>query len=379
MGYYQKRGLLMKYLQWVVLCSCFAGSAHAAAADPPVDAVARFVRAEMDQQHIPGVALLVSRDGRPIRAAGFGLANVELQVPVSPQTIFQSGSVGKQFTATAVMMLVEEGKMGLEDPLTKYFPQGPAWWGKVTIRELLSHTAGFTDYPDDFDLRKDYTEDQLLKIVGAIPAAYPPGTNWSYSNLGYLTLGIVIHKAAGEFYGDFLQERIFKPLGMSTTRVISEADIIPNRAAGYRWVEGRLQNQEWVSPTLNTTADGSLYFSILDLAKWDAALYTEKLLHAASLKQMWTVAPLRDGTPNAGRYGYGWFIGDKKGHHVVEHEGQWQGFETQISRYVNDRLTVVVLTNLADAKPERIADGVADIYLQQSGRQQAATVGRALT
>ena len=362
----------MKHFHCVILCFCCVFSLQAAAAVAPEDEAARFVRAAMAKQHIPGLALLVSRGGLPIRTQGFGLANVELQVPVSPKTIFQSGSVGKQFTATAVMMLVEEGKIGLQDPLTRYFPDAPAWWGQVTIRELLSHTAGFTDYPDDFDLRKDYSEDQLLKIVGAIPAAYPPGTNWSYSNLGYLTLGIVIHRAAGEFYGDLLQERIFKPLGMSTTRIISEADIVPNRAAGYRWVEGRLQNQEWVSPMLNTTADGSLYFSILDLAKWDAALYTEKLLHASSLKQMWTVAPLRDGTPNAGRYGYGWFIGDKKGHHVVEHEGQWQGFETQISRYVDDRLTVVVLTNLADAKPEEIADGVAEIYLKRGGHGKPA-------
>jgi CubicO group peptidase (beta-lactamase class C family) len=342
------------------LCTVF--SAYAAA-DNSGDETARFVRAAMEKQHIPGLALLVSRDGRTIRAEGYGLANVELEVPVKPETIFQSGSVGKQFTATAVMMLVEEGKVGLQDPLSRYFPHGPAWWSKVTIQELLSHTAGFTDYPKDFDLRKDYTEDQLLKMVGAIPPAYPPGTDWSYSNLGYLTLGILIHKVTGEFYGDFLQQRVFKPLGMSTARIISEEDIIPNRAAGYRWVNGRLKNQEWVSPTLNTTADGSLYFSILDLAKWDAALYTEKLLKRSTLAEMWTVTPLRNGKPNSGRYGYGWFIGDKKDHHVVEHEGQWQGFETQISRYVEDKFTVVVLTNLDEAKPQEIADGVAQIYL----------------
>lgn len=355
-------------IQFVFPCLCWMLCTQFAAADPPADQrtdeVARFVRAEMEKQHIPGLALLVSREGRPIHVQGYGLANVELQAPVTPETIFQSGSVGKQFTATAVMMLVEAGKIGLEDPLAHYFPQGPAWWGQVTIRELLSHTAGFTDYPQDFDLRRDYSEDQMLKIVGAIPAAYAPGTNWAYSNLGYLTLGILIHKVTGEFYGDFLQRRIFKPLGMTTTRIISEEDIIPNRSAGYRWVNGRLKNQEWVSPVMNTTADGSLYFSVLDLAKWDAALYTEKLLHSASLKQMWTVAALRDGKPNSGHYGFGWFIGEKQGHHVVEHEGQWQGFETQISRYVNDRLTVVVLTNLAEAKPERIADGVAAIYLK---------------
>jgi CubicO group peptidase (beta-lactamase class C family) len=361
----------LKKLHLILPCLFWLLGAQIAAAgqpaDQPADDVARFVRAEMQQQHIPGVALLVSREGRPIRAEGYGLANVELQVPVRPETIFQSGSVGKQFTATAVMMLVEEGKIHLDDPLRHFFPQGPSWWSKVTIRELLSHTAGFTDYPKDFDLRKDYSEEQLLKIVGAIPPAYPPGTDWSYSNMGYLTLGILIHKVTGEFYGDFLQQRIFKPLGMSTTRILSEEDIIPNRAAGYRWVSGNLKNQEWVSPVVNTTADGSLYFSILDLAKWDAALYTEKLLRSSSLQQMWTVAALKDGKPNSGHYGFGWFIGDKKGHHVVEHEGGWQGFETQISRYVDDKLTVVVLTNLAEAKPEEIADGVAEIYLKKNG------------
>jgi hypothetical protein len=152
---------------------------------------------------------------------------------------------------------------------------------------------------------------------------------------------------------------------MSTTRIIDEADIIPNRSAGYRLVHGRLKNQEWVSPSLNTTADGSLYFSILDLAKWDAALYTDKLLKKSSLAQMWTVAPLRNGQPNSGHYGYGWFVEAQDGHRLIEHEGEWQGFETQISRYVDDQLTVVVLTNLAEAKPDRIAHGVARIYFQK--------------
>ncbi len=322
----------------------------------------------MKRQQIPGLALLVSRHGQPVRSEGYGLANVELQALVTPETIFQSGSVGKQFTATGVMMLIEAGKVGLQDPLSKYFPHGPDWWKDVTVRELLSHTAGFTDYPGDFDMRKDYGEDDLLKIVAAIPPAYLPGTKWLYSNLGYLTLGLLIHKVTGEFYGDFLQRRIFVPLGMSTTRIINEADIIPNRAAGYRLAGGLLKNQEWVSPSLNTTADGSLYFSILDLAKWDASLYTEKLLKSASLRQMWTVDPLRDGKPNSGHYGFGWFVGSEKGHRVVEHEGQWQGFETQISRYVDDELTVVVLTNLAEAKPKRIADGVAAIYLSAPPR-----------
>jgi CubicO group peptidase (beta-lactamase class C family) len=332
-------------------------------ADQAPDPVATLVRGEMARQHIPGLALLVARNGETVRAEGFGFANLELNVPVRPETVFQSGSIGKQFTATAVMMLVQAGKISLEDPLTTYFPDGPGWWKQVTVRELLSHTAGFTEYPDDFDFRKDYTEAQVLKIVEGIPAAYPPGTSWSYSNLGYLTLGILIHRVTGQFYGDFLKERIFTPLGMSTTRIINEADIVPNRAAGYVLVDGKIKNQTWVSPTVNTTADGSLYFTIFDLAKWDAALNTEKLLKKASLQQMWTIVTLKDGKANPGHYGFGWFIESRNGLHIVEHEGQWQGFETQISRYVDSGLSVVVLTNLGSAQPQRIADKVAAVYL----------------
>ena len=216
-------------------------SAHAQASATVSHDVSTYVRAEMQRQHIPGLALLVSREGKIVQAEGFGLANVELQVPVKPETIFQSGSVGKQFTATAVMMLVEEGKVSLDDPLTKYFPDAPAAWKEVTVRELLSHTAGFGDYPDKFDFRKDWTEEELLKMAEGIPLAYPPGTKWEYSNLGFLTLGILIHHVTGAFYGDFLQQRIFQPVGMQTTRIISESDIVPNRAAGYRLVKGEFE------------------------------------------------------------------------------------------------------------------------------------------
>jgi CubicO group peptidase (beta-lactamase class C family) len=343
----------------LLLCRLAAAQVSTSSADP-VDAI---VRSEMQRQHIPGVALLVARDGRILRAEGYGFSNVELQVPVKPETIFQSGSVGKQFTATAVMMLVEEGKIALDDPIAKYVRDGPPSWDQVTVRQLLSHTAGFTDYPEKFDFRKDYSEDDLLRIVASIPLAFPPGTKWSYSNLGYLTLGILIHRVTGKFYGDFLQQRIFQPLGMTTTRIISEADIIPNRASGYRLDHGVLKNQEWVSPSLNTTADGSLYFSILDLAQWDAALYTEKLLKRSSLHEMWTPAKLADGKPNSDHYGFGWFIGDFHGHRVIGHEGAWQGFKSQISRYVDDKLTVVVLANLAEADPGKICDQVAATYL----------------
>lgn len=345
---------------------CFAAGGLAAAgvgaagADDAVDAL---VHAGLARQHIPGAALLVARDGHIVRARGYGLANVELGVPVRPDTIFQSGSIGKQFTATAVMMLAREGKLRLDEPVARYFPGAPADWERVTVRDLLCHMGGFGDYPEGFDMRRDYTEAELLDRVQHLPLAFAPGTGWTYSNLGYLTLGVLIHNVTGEFYGDFLAARIFAPLGMRTTRIISESDIVPNRAAGYRLVDGRLANQEWVSPTLNTTADGALYFSILDLAHWDAALYGDRILPQETLASMWRVCTLRDGQPNDGHYGYGWFVDVKHDQRIVEHTGSWQGFEGYIGRYLDAHLTVAILTNLGDADSKAIADGVAALYL----------------
>jgi CubicO group peptidase (beta-lactamase class C family) len=332
-----------------------------------------YLAQEMKAQRIPGLALGVYRNGEIVKAQGYGLANVELNVAVKPETIFQSGSVGKQFAATAVMMLVEEGKVGLDDAITKYFPGAPDTWNNIKVRNLLSHTSGLAEYESNertgpsgpFYLRLDFTEDELLKKAEALPFDFQPGEKWSYRNTNYLLLGFLIRKVTGEFYGDFLQERIFKPLGMNATRIISEADIIPNRAAGYQLVKGELKNQDWVSPTFNSTADGALYFTVLDLAKWDAALYTEKLVKKSSLDQMWTVAKLNDGKPNKSNYGFAWDINQMNGHRVIEHGGAWQGFTTYIARYVDDKLTVVVLTNLdsAHSNPGKIAHHVAGLYL----------------
>jgi hypothetical protein len=175
----------------------------------------------------------------------------------------------------------------------------------------------------------------------------------------------MIHKVTGKFYGDYLQERIFKPLGMTSTQIISDRDIIPHRASGYELVDGQPKNQEWVSPTFNSTADGALYFTVLDLEKWDAALYSEKLLKRSSFDQMWTVMKLNNGQPNKANYGFAWDINEANGHKLIEHSGAWQGFTTHIARYVDDKLTIVVLTNLdaRHAQPGKIAHTVAGLYL----------------
>ena len=319
-----------------------------------------YMQAEMKAQQIPGVSLAVIKDGRIVLAKGYGLANVEHRVPAKAETIFQSGSMGKQFTATAVMMLMEDGKLAIDDKLNKYFPDAPEAWRNVTIRHLLTHTSGMTDYPSDFDFRRDYTEDELYHRAKAIPLAFQPGEKWSYSNLGYVMLGILIHKVSGKFYGDFLQERVFKPLEMSTARVISESDIVPNRAAGYRLDKGQLKNQNWVSPSLNTTTDGALYMNVYDMAKWDAALYTEKLLKRSSLEQMWTPVKLNNGQTQP--YGFGWALGEVKGHRYVQHGGAWQGFKAQIIRFVDDKFTVVLFANQARTNQSKLAQGVVALY-----------------
>lgn len=360
-------------VSFLLLTLTLAASGAACAQTPSPDSkVDDAVLAEMKREHIPGLALGVYRDGEIVKAQGYGLANIELNVLVKPETIFQSGSVGKQFTATAVMMLVEEGKVNLDDSITKYFPDAPASWKPIRVKNLLSHTSGLSEYENDartkpgalFDLRQDHTEAELFKMIATLPIENPPGEKWAYRNTNYVLLGFLIHKVTGEFYGDFLQERIFKPLGMSATRIISEADIIPNRSAGYQLVKGQLKNQDWVSPSYNTTADGALYFNVLDLATWDAALYTERLVKKSSLDQMWTIFKLNDGKPNPGNYGFAWAIDRINGRRVLEHGGAWQGFTTYIARYVDDKLTVVVLTNLdsAHSRPEKIAHIVAGLY-----------------
>jgi CubicO group peptidase (beta-lactamase class C family) len=319
-----------------------------------IQSIDSFVAKEMARQRTPGLAVGIYSRGRILLAKGYGQANVELGVPVKPETIFQSGSVGKQFVSAAIMMLVEDGKLALDDSITKYFPDAPATWKPILIKNLLSHTSGLSEYESGdragphgpFYLRLDFTEDELVTKMEALPIEWAPGDQWAYRNTNYVILGVLIHKITGKPYPEFLDERIFKPLGMTSTRLISESDIIANRAAGYVIRNGQLKNQEWVSPTFNSTADGALYFNVLDLAKWDEALYGTRLLKQTSLDRIWTVFPLNDGKPNPDGYGFGWFIDQQNGHKRIQHSGSWQGFTCNIARYPDDNLALVVLTNL---------------------------------
>jgi CubicO group peptidase (beta-lactamase class C family) len=334
------------------------------AADARADSLARvdeFVRAEMAREKVPGVAVAIVDHGSVVKAEGYGLANVEHGVPVRADTMFQSGSLGKQFTAATVMTLVEEGKIGLEDSIAKYFPEAPEPFRAITVRHLLTHTSGIPDYTEGtIDLRRDYGEDELAKLAFGLKLEFAPGSRWNYSNTGYLMLGVLVHRASGRFYGDVLRDRVFAPLGMETARIISEEDIVPHRAAGYRLVKGELKNQEWVAPKLNTTADGSLYFTVLDLVAWDKGLRAGAVLKPESWAAIFQ--PVRLNSGKTFPYGFGWSIEEAGGRPLIEHGGSWQGFRTHIARYLGDDLTIIVLANLAEADPERFVRGIAAIF-----------------
>ncbi|MGA9417963.1 MAG: serine hydrolase domain-containing protein, partial [Candidatus Cybelea sp.] len=233
----------------LVLSSAFLGVTAAAptAARPPltplqIASIDRFMNREMAETHVPGAAVGIYSRGTILLAKGYGLANVELNVPVQPQTIFQSGSVGKQFVSAAIMMLVQEGRISLDDSITKYFPSAPASWKPIEIKNLLSHTSGLAEYESaertgpngPFYLRLDFTENELLAKIEALPIEGPPGVTWDYRNTNYVLLGMLIHGVTGMYYADYLAKHIFEPLGMTTTRLISDQDIVPNRAAGYQ-------------------------------------------------------------------------------------------------------------------------------------------------
>ena len=323
------------------------------------DAIDDFVEAEIERQNIPGVAVGIFHNGEPLRMQGYGLANIEHRVPVRRETVFQSGSIGKMFTAAAVMALVEDCSLGLGESVRRYLPGAPAAWQAIHLRHLLNHTGGLGD--PDLDLRHDYTDDALLERLYRTPARFEPGQRWEYSNAGYVLLGIVVGKVAGMHYGEVLRERIFGPAGMPTARVISDTDIVSNRAAGYE-LQGdskTLKNQSWNSAAVNATADGSLYLTLDDYAHWDAVVATRALFQPETWRQILRPAPLNNGTTYP--YGFGWDLdGARDESPAIGHSGAWQGFRTDLRRYDRDGVTFVVLANSNAADVEHILQGVAE-------------------
>lgn len=330
------------------------------------DEVDDYIRAEMDRQHIPGLSLAVLQRGELQKSAAYGLANVEAGLPVLPETVFQIQSITKTFTASGVMLLVEEGKLGLDDKLTKYLDDLPQSWSAVTLRHLLNHTSGIKDFINEptVDMRKDIEPRDVIESLRERPLNFPTGEKYAYSNTGYHLLAMVIQKVTGKFWSDYLQEKILDPLQMKDTRVISWSDVITNRAAGYLWVDGKLKNGRYIAPTILGYAGGGFRSTALDLAKWDTALYSDKILKRATLEQMWTPATLNSGAESG--YGLGWGIGKHRGRRLISHTGSHMtGFKSALARFVDDQLTVIVLTNQREANQMNIATSVAAFYIPE--------------
>jgi CubicO group peptidase (beta-lactamase class C family) len=348
------------------LCPSLAGEPAASAASPEAPkqpAIDEYIGREMESQHIPGLSLAVVRAGTLLQAKGYGKASLELDAPATPSTLYGLGSNSKQFTAAAIMLLVEDGKIGLDDRLTNYFTWLPREWSEVRVRHLLTHTSGIRQEDwgagiHEFDRSEHEQEDVVKTAFG--PTLSPPGERFQYSNVGYRLLGMLIEKVSGQSYWDFLDQRIFHPLGMLATRNSDPKTVIPNRARGYQIVDGRPVNCAPVTASA-AFSEGALLSSVLDLVKWDAALNSEVLLKKSSLEQMWTPVRLNDGTTF--NYGFGWFLRPIPGHRTVGHGGQLPGFSTFIWRFIDDQLTVIVLSNCETAETARIALGVAGLYV----------------
>jgi CubicO group peptidase (beta-lactamase class C family) len=328
------------------------------------DQVDDFVRRQIHKRHIPGLSLAVVQDGRVIKAAGYGFANVELRARATPSTVYELASMSKQFAAASILLLVQDGKVSLDAPISRYLEGTPDSWKAITVRRVLTHTSGLPRegiQTTDKNGRADFTREEMWKSAIAMPLIAPPGERFSYSNLGYNLLAMIVEKVSGKPYGEFLQQRIFGPLGMRSSRLNDLHAIIPNRACGYSWSQGKLRIGEATSPTLYFGA-GAIVSTVLDLAKWDAALYTDRILNAESRKEMATAVALNNGRTAA--YGFGWFVGSLEGHPRISHDGLLSGFRTYITRFLNDHLTLIILTNQSSLNdPGTVANGVAREYL----------------
>ena len=322
------------------------------------DKVDDYVKAEMQKQHIPGLSLAVIKDGKIIKVQGYGLANVELNVPATAETVYKIGSVSKQFIAAGIMVLIQENKVSLDDKISKFLEGTPDTWKDITVRHLLTHTSGIVREAPGFDAYKIQNDADVIKTAYPLPLRFAPGEKYEYCNVGYFTLAEIIRKVSGKPWGDYLNERLFTPLEMTATRTTTMTEIVQNRANGYVWRSGKLDN---AGILFAVRPSGAFLSSVLDLAKWDAALYTDRILKQSTLSQMWAPVKLNNGATHP--YGFGWELNTVGGHKIVHHGGSLPGFRAQFARFIDDKLTIVVLTNGDGANPRSIALGVAGLYI----------------
>jgi CubicO group peptidase (beta-lactamase class C family) len=295
----------------------------------------------------PGAAVLVARDGRVLMRKAYGAANVELNVPLRPEHVFRLGSITKQFTAVATLMLVDEGKVSLDDEITRWFPDYPTQGRRITVEHLLTHTSGIRSYTSipEFraGIRRDLSVNELMATFRDQPMEFEPGARFSYNNSGYALLGAIIEKASGLNYADFVRTRIFQPLGMRSTFYETAQTVVPGRVDGYdRMPDGTVRRAEWISMT-QPYAAGSLISTVDDLLLWNRAVAEGRILKPETWRRAFAAYTMNDGLSSG--YGYGWFIGEAAGRPSIEHGGDIHGFSTDGLWIPSERLHVIVLAN----------------------------------
>jgi D-alanyl-D-alanine carboxypeptidase len=355
----------------VVFSGLLAGVLTATISAQSVADVDALVSKVVQGKAIPAAGVAIVRDGKLVLAKGYGTADVESGLAAGENTPFQLASVTKQFTATAIMTLVEDGKLTLNDTLGKHLPDVPAKWSGVTVRQLLNQVSGIPNYTAGTQLVQDknYTKAEILGLVREAPPAFEPGTNWQYSNTNYFLLGMIIEKVSGKTYADFMRDRIFKPLGMSSTLVNSSGLKINNAAVGHKLEGGVWKRQTHDNPS-QPWAAGAIVSTPADMAKWAIAQGDNKLLKKASWDEVWASGKLADGKPTG--YGFGWRMENAGETGFLSHGGGIAGFNTYIARFPNDNLSVVVLANTNTRLAQELTMDIAGLYLPKLGTFLAA-------
>ena len=355
-----------------------------------VDSQAESIFSSITQENAPGLAVLVRKDGRTLIEKGYGVRDLRTNAKIDQHTNFRLASFTKQFTAMAVIMLVHDGRLRYDQTLTEVFPDFPPYGKNITVRNLLNHTGGLPDYEDLMDAQEklkgpiwspehQIQDDEVLTLLEKEnKGKFAPGTSWSYSNSGYVVLGLIVAKASGQSYGNFLQARIFAPLQMDHTIVYQKGkNEVTNRAFGHS-KEGDALKETDQSSTSATLGDGGIYSNLDDLAKWDDALRNHTLLSAEAMAPALVPAKLANGSPtlwptapnddnlHPGKpvsYGFGWFLDPYWGIPRMWHTGSTMGFRTVIERFTTKHLTIIILCNRTDLDPEALALKTADLYL----------------
>lgn len=360
---------------FLLLASTIAPAVASVAATPTATAIDTLLKGAFVPDR-PGAAVIVVKDGRTLFRRAYGMADLELGVPLQPDMVFRLGSITKQFTAAAILMLAEEGKLSLQDPIEKHLAGYPTQGHVITIEHLLTHTSGIQSYTDmpgwmTSRIQGAMTVTELVDGFKKEPMQFAPGEKWVYNNSGYILLGAIVEKVSGKTYEAFVKERIFQPLGMTSSYYDRTEPIIPRRAPGYTREGDQPRNAHYLSMT-QPYAAGSLASTVDDLARWDGSQYTEKLLKRGSLERAWTPYVLKDGKPTG--YGYGWGVSKLRGRRAMDHGGGIFGFSTHAVRLPDERVYVAVLCNSdsPSANPGYLAKKIAALALGDPFPEPAA-------